>query len=176
MSVQKQWCNNNYLIMFTSLHNIQGAFALSRFYLIFITIFCLIISSYSVYKAFAFAELQREKIYVLDNGKSLMLSLSQHVLQNRLSEAKSHVKRLHDLLFTIPPSFSTIEYNIDQALRISDNSVLTVYKNRSESGFYDKLVGAGIINEIKLDSINVNMNSYPYSVKTYATTDRKSVV
>lgn len=34
-----------------------------------------------------FAEKQREKIYVLDKGKSLMLALSQDLSQNRPAEA-----------------------------------------------------------------------------------------
>ncbi len=36
---------------------------------------------------------QREKIYVLDNGKSLMLALSQDLSQNRPAEAREHVRR-----------------------------------------------------------------------------------
>jgi hypothetical protein len=38
-----------------------------------------------------FAEAQRQKIYVLDGGKSLMLALSQDLAQNREVEARKHV-------------------------------------------------------------------------------------
>ena len=40
---------------------------------------------------FRFAEKQREKIYVLDGGKSLMLALSQDLSQNRPAEARDHL-------------------------------------------------------------------------------------
>ena len=60
----------------------------------------------------AFAEAQREKIYVLDEGKSLMLALSQDLEQNRPVEAREHVRRFHELFFTLSPDKNAIEGNI----------------------------------------------------------------
>ena len=40
------------------------------------------VTVWSVWNSYRFAEKQREKIYVLDNGKSLMLALSQDLSQN----------------------------------------------------------------------------------------------
>ena len=54
---------------------------------------------WSVWNSYRFAEKQREKIYVLDNGKSLMLALSQDLSQNRPAEAREHVRRFHELFF-----------------------------------------------------------------------------
>lgn len=156
--------------MLKSLRNIQGAFALSRFYLIGITFFATLLSCYAVYKSYVFAEQQREKIYILDQGKSLMLALSQDININKPAEAKSHVRRFHELFFTLIPDGAAIEHNVNQALFLADNSALEFYKIRQENGYYQKLVGAGIINEIKIDSICINMNDYPYDVNTYATT------
>lgn len=154
--------------MLKSLRNIQGAFALSRFYLIGITIFSLGLSAFAVYQSYQFAEKQREKIYVLDNGKSLMLALSQDVYMNKPAEARAHVKWFHELFFTLAPDRAAIEDNVTQALFLADNSALEFYKTRQENGYYQKMIGAGIINEIRIDSIHVNMDVYPYTAKTYA--------
>lgn len=156
--------------MLKSLRNIEGAFALSRFYLIAITAVAIFVSCYSIYWAFDFAEKQREKIYVLDNGKSLMLAFSQDVQTNRPAEAKYHVKLFHEKFFTLIPDGEANEANIQDALFLADESALEFYKNRKENGYYTKLVGAGIINEIKIDSIHIDMDNYPYQATTYATT------
>ena len=47
----------------------------------------------SVWNSYRFAEKQREKIYVLDNGKSLMLALSQDLSQNRPAEELLELSR-----------------------------------------------------------------------------------
>ncbi|MBO5132092.1 MAG: conjugative transposon protein TraK [Paludibacteraceae bacterium] len=154
--------------MLKSLRNIQGAFALSRFYLIGITLLALGVSAYAIFQSYQFAEKQREKVYVLDNGKSLMLALSQDVYMNKSAEAKAHVKWFHELFFTLAPDGAAIEDNVKQALFLADNSALEFYKTRQESGYYQKMIGAGIINEIRIDSICLNMDVYPYTAKTYA--------
>lgn len=156
--------------MLSSLKNIQGAFALSRFYLIGISLMALAVSCYAVFKSYENAEKQREKIYVLDDGKSLMLALAQDIHMNKPAEAKSHVRWFHELFFTLTPDASSIEDNVKQALFLADNSVLEFYKTRKENGYYQKMIGAGIINEIKVDSVVVDMDVYPYRAKTYAST------
>ena len=50
---------------------------------------CAVVVSVALVMVFNFAEKQREKIYVLDNGKSLMLALLQDMSQNRPAEARS---------------------------------------------------------------------------------------
>ena len=110
--------------MFTSLRNIQGAFALSRFYLIGVSLFTMGVSCYAIYTSYSFAERQREKIYVMDQGKSLMMALSQDVNMNRPAEARAHVRWFHELFFTLVPDRAAIEYNVQQALFLADNSAL----------------------------------------------------
>ena len=88
--------------MLKSLRNIQGAFALSRFYLIGITLLSLGVSAYAIFQSYQFAEKQREKVYVLDNGKSLMLALSQDVYMNKPTT-------LEDLTFPQPAYLSFYE-------------------------------------------------------------------
>ena len=93
---------------------------------------------------FNFAERQREKIYVLDNGKSLMLALSQDMEQNRPAEAREHVRRFHELFFTLSPDKSAIEHNINRALILSDKSAYNYYTDFSEKGYYNRIIAGNI--------------------------------
>ena len=62
---------------FKSLKNIETSFRQIRLFGIVYTAACALVVVCSVVCAFRFAEAQRQKIYVLDGGKSLMLALSQ---------------------------------------------------------------------------------------------------
>ena len=62
---------------FKSLKNIETSFRQIRLFGIIYTAACALVVVCSVVCAFRFAEAQRQKIYVLDGGKSLMLALSQ---------------------------------------------------------------------------------------------------
>lgn len=156
--------------MFQSLKTLQSAFALARIYLVLITLLALGVSGYAVYASFAFAQAQREKIYVLDQGQSLLMALSKDVTENRLAEAKSHIQRFHEYFFTLSPEKSAIENNVENALYLADNSASEVYLRMKEEGFYERLIAAGILCEITIDSIHVMDDTYPFRVKTYGKT------
>ena len=79
---------------FKSLRNIESSFRQIRLFGIVFVAMCAVVVSVALIAAFNFAERQREKIYVLDNGKSLMLALSQDMSQNRPAEAREHVRRM----------------------------------------------------------------------------------
>lgn len=153
---------------FKSLKNIESSFKQLRIFGIVFLCLCAIVAGYSVYSAYSFAEAQRQKIYVLDNGKSLMLALSQDLSQNRPVEAREHVKRFHELFFTLSPDKSAIESNIQRALFLSDKSAFNYYKDLSEKGYYNRIISGNINQSIRVDSISCNLNVYPYEVATYA--------
>ena len=93
---------------FKSLKNIETSFRQLRMFGIAYLCVCTLLVGFSVWKAYSFAEEQREKIYVLDEGKSLMLALSQDLEQNRPVEAREHVRRFHELFFTLSPDKGAI--------------------------------------------------------------------
>lgn len=74
---------------FKSLTNIESSFRRIRLMLAVFTGCCALITGYALWSSYRFAEKQREKIYVLDKGKSLMLALSQDLSQNRPAEARN---------------------------------------------------------------------------------------
>lgn len=112
---------------FKSLKNIETSFRQIRLFCIVLIIGCAAVAVSSVVLAFRFAEKQREKIYVLDGGKSLMLALSQDLSQNRPAEAREHVRRFHELFFTLSPEKNAIEHNVKRALLLADKSAYNYY-------------------------------------------------
>jgi len=153
---------------FKSLKNIETSFRQIRLFGIVFVSLCAVIVGYSIWSSYNFAEKQREKIYVLDGGKSLMLALSQDLSQNRPSEAREHVRRFHELFFTLSPDKSAIENNIKRALLLADKSAYNYYTNFVEKGFYNRIIAGNINQVLQVDSVVCNFDRYPYLVNTYA--------
>ena len=126
---------------FKSLTNIESSFRRIRLMLAVFTGCCALITGYALWSSYRFAEKQREKIYVLDKGKSLMLALSQDLSQNRPAEAREHVRRFHELFFSLSPQKDAIEHNIGRALQLADKSAYHYY---------------------------VDFAAFPYKARTYA--------
>ena len=154
---------------FKSLKNIETSFRQIRLFGIVFVTMCAAIVIYSVWSSFAFAEKQREKIYVLDGGKSLMLALSQDLSQNRPAEAREHVRRFHELFFTLSPEKSAIEHNVKRALLLADKSAYNYYADFAEKGYYNRLIAGNINQTLRVDSVVCSFDAYPYHVVTYAT-------
>lgn len=74
---------------FKSLKNIESSFRQIRLFSLVFLAACALLTGFSVWKSYRFAEAQREKIYVLDEGKSLIMALSQDAARNRPVEARS---------------------------------------------------------------------------------------
>ena len=153
---------------FKSLKNIETSFKQIRLFGIVFVCMCTAIVGYSLWSAYRFAELQRQKIYVLDEGKSLILALSQDLSQNRPVEAREHVKRFHELFFTLAPDRNAIESNIRRALFLVDKSAFGYYKDLQEKGYYNRIISGNINQNLQVDSVACNFDAYPYKVVTYA--------
>ena len=153
---------------FKSLKNIETSFRQIRLYSIIFLVLCSVVVVWSVYSSYDFAEKQREKIYVLDGGKSLMLALSQDLSQNRPAEAREHVRRFHELFFTLSPDKSAIEHNVKRALLLADTSAYNYYSDFAEKGYYNRIIAGNINQVLKVDSVVCNFDSYPYQARTYA--------
>ncbi len=153
---------------FKCLTNIETSFRQLRMYAFVFAGICAVVTVAAVWMSYSFAERQRQKIYVLDNGRSLMVALSQDLAQNRPVEAREHVRRFHELFFTLSPDKAAIESNLNRALLMADRSALSYYKALSEKGFFNRLIAGGISQTVRIDSIRCNFDSYPYRVTTYA--------
>ncbi|SUA95726.1 Bacteroides conjugative transposon TraK protein [Myroides odoratus] len=131
-NISGQLIKNKSIMEFKSLRNIENSFVQIRLYAIVLAVVCLIVVGFSIYKSYDFAKEQREKIYVLDRGKSLMLALSQDASINRPVEAREHVRRFHELFFTLSPEKAAIEGNMQRAFNLSDKTAFDYYKDLLE--------------------------------------------
>lgn len=156
------------MMEFKSLKNIETSFRQIRLFGIVFISLCAAVAVYSVFSAYRFAERQREKIYVLDGGKSLMLALSQDLSQNRPAEAREHVRRFHELFFSLSPEKSAIEHNVKRALLLADKSAYNYYVDFAEKGYYNRIIAGNINQVLQVDSVVCNFDRYPYEVSTYA--------
>jgi len=153
---------------FKTLRNIENSFRQIRLYAIVFAALCTGIAGYAIWRSYSFAEQQRQKIYVLDNGKSLMLALAQDASINRPVEAREHVRRFHELFFTLAPDKNAIESNMKRAFNLADKSAFDYYKDLSEKGYYNRIISGNVQQRIEIDSVACNFENYPYAVRTYA--------
>ena len=153
---------------FKTLRNIENSFRQIRLYAIVFALLCASVAGYALWRSYGFAELQRQKIYVLDNGKSLMLALAQDVSINRPVEAREHVRRFHELFFTLAPDKNAIESNLKRAFNLADKSAFDYYKDLLEKGYYNRIISGNVQQRIEVDSVVCNMETYTYAVRAYA--------
>ena len=153
---------------FKTLRNIENSFRQIRLYAIAFALLCATVTGYALWKSYGFAEQQRHKIYVLDNGKSLMLALAQDASINRPVEAREHVRRFHELFFTLAPDKNAIESNMSRAFNLADKSAFDYYKDLSEKGYYNRIISGNVQQRIEVDSVVCNFDNHPYAVRTYA--------
>lgn len=112
------------------------------------------------------SEHARESVYVIEKGSAVMARRTKEDA-NRDMEAADHVTRFHELMFNLSPSSESIKRNVDRALLMSDRSAYDYWMDLSERGFYQRLVSANVSQEIVVDSVKVDMQSYPYGAITY---------
>lgn len=153
---------------FKTLRNIENSFQQIRLYAIVFALSCMVVTGYTVWQSYDFAEQQRQKVYVLDNGKSLMLALAQDASINRPVEAREHIRRFHELFFTLAPDKDAIESNMKRAFNLADKSAFDYYKDLAEKGYYNRIISGNVQQRIDLDSVTCDFDHYPYAVKTYA--------
>lgn len=153
---------------FKTLRNIENSFKQIRLYAMVFALLCIMVTGYTVWQSYHFAEQQRQKVYVLDNGKSLMLALAQDASINRPVEAREHIRRFHELFFTLAPDKDAIENNMKRAFNLADKSAFDYYKDLSEKGYYNRIISGNIQQRLEIDSMACDFETYPYTVKTYA--------
>lgn len=153
---------------FKSLKNIESNFRLIRICCALFAGLCTAVAVASVGFSYAFAERQRQKIYVLDGGRSLMVALSQDLSQNRPVEAREHVRRFHELFFTLSPDREAIEGNVRRALYLADGSAIAYYQSLAEKGYFNRIIASNVSQNVVVDSIRCDFDCYPYAIETFA--------
>jgi len=147
--------------------NIQRQFRYTVYGLMVTTILSIGAGIYTYITSLQMVEKSRQKIYVLDNGQSLLLALRADISENRNAEAKHHVKRFHELFFTLEPDKAYIESNIREALYLADQSAMKQYRTFKENNLYNRVIASDISMTIKSDSVMIDFSAYPYRFRYY---------
>ncbi|WP_297097128.1 conjugative transposon protein TraK [uncultured Draconibacterium sp.] len=142
--------------------DIQRKFRFIVYVLVLISFSLIGVSSYIFYESVQLVELSKEKIYVLDNGKSLLVALREDISENRDAEARDHVKRFHELFFTLEPDKTYIENNVREALYLADRSAMEQYQAFKENNLYNQVIASDISMTLQTDSIRLDFSAYPY--------------
>lgn len=154
--------------MFQQLKNIDTAFKHIRLFAIVIIFACAFICCYTVYKSYQLIIETQGRIYILSNGKALE-AFSAERKDNIPVEARDHVKMFHHFFFTLDPDDKMIQANIRKALYLADASAKRQFDNLKENRYYSNLISGNISQDIEVDSIQIDLNSYPYYFKYYST-------
>jgi len=153
--------------MFTHLKNIETAFQhIKRFSYLLIAA-CTLICCFALYKCFQFSAQAGKHIYILANGKALEAFAADRK-DNIPVEARDHIRMFHFFFFTLDPDEKVIETNIGKALYLADESARNQYNGLKEKSYYNNLISGNISQQIRVDSVLLDMNQYPYYFRCYA--------
>lgn len=154
--------------MFSQLKNIDTAFKHIKLFSYLLIIACAGISCYAVYKSYQSSTDFKNHIYILANGKALE-AFAADAKTNTPVEARDHVKVFHEDFFNLSPDDKQVQATITKALYLADGSAKTAYDNLKESGFYANLIAGNISQQIQVDSVQLDVNQYPFYFKCFAT-------
>jgi conjugative transposon TraK protein len=75
----------------------------------------------------------------------------------------------HYYFFTLDPDDKVIDSNIKQALYLADGTAEKQYEDLKENGYYSSVIAGNISQQVSIDSVQLNLQNYPYYFKYYAT-------
>ncbi|MDB4921847.1 conjugative transposon protein TraK [Mucilaginibacter sp.] len=150
------------------MRNIETAFQHVRGFTILLTIGYFITIGYVEYQHNALVAMIQRRLYILYNGKVLE-AIATDRKDNVGVEARDHVKTFHQLFFTLAPDDKVIQANLTKALYLADESAKKEYDNLSENGYYAGIIAGNISQQIRVDSVAVDLRSYPYHFRCYGT-------
>ena len=155
------------MIMFTKAKNIDTAFRHIRMFSIAIVIACACISIYALQANFRISKESQQRVFILANGKALE-AYGADRKDNIPVEARDHIKTFHHYFFTLDPDEKVIASNIAKALYLADGSAKKQYDNLKENGYYINLISGNISQQIEIDSMDINVDAYPYYFRCIA--------
>ena len=147
--------------------DIQRKFRFTVYVLLAVGLALIGFSSFVFIHSLQLVDRSRQKIYVLDNGKSLLLALRADITDNRPAEARDHIKRFHELFFTMEPDKQYIENNTREALYLADGSAMKQYRSYKENNVYNQVIASDISMTLETDSVQVDFSAYPYQFRYF---------
>ena len=147
--------------MFQQAKNIDSAFRHIRMFSIVLVIGSITVCIYALYANAKTIRESEQRVFILANGKALEAYAADRK-DNIPVEARDHIKIFHQYFFSLDPDEKVINSNITRALYLADGSAKKQYDNLKESGYYSNLISSNISQQIEVDSIKIDINSYPF--------------
>lgn len=154
--------------MFRKFKNIETAFQHVRAFTIAVVVCAFLAVGFTVYQCRALIATIQSRVYILFNGKVLD-AVAADRKDNVAVEARDHVRAFHELFFTLSPDDKANQANIGKALYLADESAKRAYDNLAESGYYANIISGNISQQLQVDSVAVDLRTYPYPFRCYAT-------
>lgn len=154
--------------MFPKMKNIESAFQLTRLFTGLVVLGSLSFSAAVCWLSFRASERAASRIYILSAGKALEAFASDRS-PNLPAEAKDHITDFHEHFFTLDPDEKFNTDGIKRALYLADASAKRLYDNIKESGYYADVVSGNFSQRIEIDSIQLEMTTYPFHFRLFAT-------
>ena len=123
---------------------------------------CIIISLGAIFTAKGMVDDAHKKVYVLDGNVPILVQRT--TMDETLDvEAKSHVELFHHLFFTLAPDDKYIEYTMEKAMYLVDETGLAQYNALKEKGFYNNIMGTSAVFSIFCDSIKFDKDKMQFT-------------
>ena len=123
---------------------------------------CIIISLGSIFTAKGMVDDAHKKVYVLDGNVPILVQRT--TMDETLDvEAKSHVELFHHLFFTLAPDDKYINYTMEKAMYLVDETGLAQYNALKEKGFYNNIMGTSSVFSIFCDSIKFDKDKMQFT-------------
>lgn len=147
--------------------NIESGFRKMKFLTLAVIGASALVALSAVFLAMRSSEKSRSEIFIVDGSGAALHATSAPDGAEKDLEVEDHLVRFHELMFNLSPSEESIKRNIDRALVMSDRSAYDYWRDMSERGFYQRIVSANISQQIVVDSVKTNLNTYPYEALTF---------
>jgi conjugative transposon TraK protein len=148
------------------MRNLESSFQLIRGTCVAVILGAFCLCGYMFFAANQAVSRAQARIYILSGGKALEAVASDRK-ENIPVEARDHIRNFHLLFFTLDPDEKVIGDNLSRALYLADGSAKRVYENLKESGYYAGVISANISQRLTVDSIWLDLASYPYYFRCY---------
>ncbi|MEX2594706.1 MAG: conjugative transposon protein TraK, partial [Anditalea sp.] len=99
----------------------------------------------------------RQSIYILDNDIPI-LAKQTNMQMNRPAEYRAAVDLFHSLFFSLTPDDRHIEYQMEKAMYLADESGVLQYNNLKEKGYFNSILSSSSVLTLQTDSIVLDPN------------------
>lgn len=142
--------------------NLENKIKLVGIVCVAVIVECVVISLSSIWTARGMVADAQQKIYVLDGNVPILVQRTS--MEETLDvEAKAHVEAFHHYFFTLAPDDKYIQYTMEKAMYLVDETGLAQYNTLKEKGFYNNIMGTSAVFSIFCDSIKFDKEKMEFT-------------